>query len=104
MPEKTVAAIKAALMKNKAPVQIIYNHYGYWHANLIVGFNDNGDNDDCRFVRDFLTYIKNVSEITYESSTAAFENGGGCCHRWCDFMCVIFDLSRLDWTHWPEQI
>lgn len=32
--------IKNALKKNKAPVLVVYNHKGFWHANYIFGYND----------------------------------------------------------------
>ena len=35
-PRNIVAEIKEALHKRKAPVEVIYNHYGYWHAVYIL--------------------------------------------------------------------
>lgn len=58
MPAGIVEKIKEALVRKKAPVQIIYNHFGYWHANYVIGFDDELDNQDCRFVRDFLAYAE----------------------------------------------
>jgi hypothetical protein len=57
MPEGMVERIKKALQSRKAPVHVIYNHYGYWHATMIVGFNDAQDNQNCKFVREFLSYM-----------------------------------------------
>ena len=49
-PKDIVKMVKNALKRNKAPVLAIYNHNGYWHANLIVGYNDHANNDGCPFV------------------------------------------------------
>ena len=40
-------------MKRKAPVLVIYNHTGFWHAVTVVGYNDNADNEGCPFVSTF---------------------------------------------------
>lgn len=58
MPANIVEKIKTALRVKKAPVQIIYNHMGYWHATLILGYNDEQDNLDCKFVRRFMDYME----------------------------------------------
>ena len=57
MPAGMVDRIKAAL-RDKKPVHVIYNHFGYWHANIILGYDDTFDNQDCKFVRDFVAYMK----------------------------------------------
>lgn len=49
-PEELVEKIKAQLRTTKAPVQVIYNHFGYWHAHLIVGYDDGVPTDGCGFV------------------------------------------------------
>lgn len=82
MPANIVDKIKTALQKNKAPVQIIYNHFGYWHSTMIVGFSDETDNQNCRFVHDFLDYTRKnssaKSQELYRKTQAAYERGGGC--------------------------
>jgi hypothetical protein len=71
MPADIVERVKLALVEKKAPVQIIYNHFGYWHSNFIVGFDDEKSNDDCKFVRDFLVYMKNrPAELRKEAEAA----------------------------------
>lgn len=57
MPSDIVERVKTALRTKKAPVLVIYNHFGYWHANFIVGFDDQMDNKNCEFVRKFLDYM-----------------------------------------------
>ncbi len=57
-PVDIVDRIKEALVKNQAPVHVIYNHYGYWHATVILGFDDTAENDDCSFTQGFFPYMK----------------------------------------------
>ncbi|MGZ3683539.1 MAG: hypothetical protein ACXVCI_06780 [Bdellovibrionota bacterium] len=57
MPDNIADRIKTALRTNKAPVQVIYNHFGYWHSTVILGYDDNGNNNDCHFVRHFMDYM-----------------------------------------------
>ncbi|MES2966109.1 MAG: hypothetical protein V4760_19675 [Bdellovibrionota bacterium] len=49
-PVSLVEKIKTALRTTQAPVQVIYNHFGYWHAHLIVGYDDDTSTDGCGFV------------------------------------------------------
>ncbi len=52
-PKNAVALIKKALRENKAPVIAIYNHYGYWHANMIMGYNDHANSYGCPFLSSY---------------------------------------------------
>lgn len=67
-PKDIVSKIKKALHKRKAPVLVIYNHVGYWHANLIVGYNDQADSKACPFVSKYDQLMnKRADEIIEES-------------------------------------
>lgn len=87
MPTDIAERIKSALLRNKAPVQVIYNHFGYWHANFIVGFDDGADNANCHFVHGFLKIMKKKgltdarAREAYEKARAAYLRGGGCHSR-----------------------
>jgi hypothetical protein len=50
-------------------VHVIYNHYGYWHATVILGYDDAGDNADCRSVRKFLVNMQK-SAADYRAQAA----------------------------------
>ncbi|WP_127716077.1 hypothetical protein [Halobacteriovorax sp. HLS] len=68
-PKDIVTRIKNALKKRNAPVLVIYNHVGYWHANLIVGYNDYADSKGCPFVSNFDKLMnKRADEISLEAS------------------------------------
>lgn len=68
MPAGMVDQIKRALREKKAPVHVIYNHFGYWHANIILGYDDSFDNQDCKFVRDFVAYMKKEEQDLREKA------------------------------------
>jgi hypothetical protein len=55
-PVDIVEQVKFALMTKKAPVMVMYNHYGYWHVSVIFGFNDHATSRDCPFVSGFPRY------------------------------------------------
>lgn len=71
MPFGIVEQIKTALREKKAPVHVIYNHFGYWHANVILGFDDSFDNKNCKFVNDFVAFMaKEASDARDEAAKA----------------------------------
>jgi len=49
-PENIDLIIKDTLKRTNSPILLIYNHYAYWHAVLIVGYDDNKEIDGCPFV------------------------------------------------------
>ena len=56
-PEGIVEKVKNALTENKAPVMVMYNHYGYWHVHYIVGFDDDGDKKGCTFTKGMIPFM-----------------------------------------------
>jgi hypothetical protein len=57
-PEGLVDLIKQRLVERKAPIHVIYNHYGYWHATVLLGYDDEGDSQQCQFVEGFRKHMK----------------------------------------------
>lgn len=55
-PDGIVETVKQALVKNKAPVQVIYNHESVWHSVFVVGFDDDRDSRECGFVESSMQY------------------------------------------------
>lgn len=67
-PKDIVSRVKKAFAKRKAPIEVIYNHHGFWHANIIVGFNNHADSDGCSFVANFQSRMnKRAGEIREEA-------------------------------------
>ncbi|MGE3757029.1 MAG: hypothetical protein AB7H97_04695, partial [Pseudobdellovibrionaceae bacterium] len=58
MPESIIETVKKMLIENRAPVTIIYNHYLYWHAVNIVGFDDDVSTRGCKFTNGFPEHLK----------------------------------------------
>lgn len=57
-PAGIVEKVKAALVENQAPVHVIYNHEGFWHAVYVVGFDDQRENRQCGFVESSMNYFE----------------------------------------------
>ena len=57
MDDTTVEQIKYELRTKNAPVIIVYNHYLYWHADIIVGYDDTVETNGCPMVESMLTYF-----------------------------------------------
>lgn len=74
-PPGIVERVKRALVENKAPVQVIYNHESYWHSVFVVGFDDTRANRDCGFVESSLRYFDELQrEFTKKAETAPSES------------------------------
>ena len=67
MPSEITQRVKNLLQRNRAPVHVIYNHYGYWHAVFIVGYDDAGDTQGCPFVKGARAYYpEEVADLKKE--------------------------------------
>ncbi len=56
-PDDIVQKVKDALTINRAPVLVMYNHYGYWHIHMVVGFDDE-QTTNCKFTKETAPYLK----------------------------------------------
>jgi hypothetical protein len=52
-----VEKIKYMLRTRRAPVIVIYNHYLYWHADMVVGYDDTVTTDGCPMVESSMDYF-----------------------------------------------
>ncbi len=80
MDESVITAIKRKLLQ-KRPVTFIYNHYGYWHAAIIVGFDDNAPTNGCPFVDEFNRSMLSQNPKLVNKVKAAMAAQGGCRSR-----------------------
>jgi len=77
--DDTVARIKYELRTKNAPVIVIYNHYLYWHANVVVGYDDTVSSDGCPMVTDSLEYFEENGAASYANAIRAhMDEQGGC--------------------------
>jgi len=71
--DDTVATIKTQLRVHRRPVLAIYNHFGYWHAVLIVGYDEERPVDSSfieRFCEKMLEKADNYEAEGTEASLA----------------------------------
>lgn len=79
MTDETIDRIKYELRTRNAPVIVVYNHYLYWHANIIIGYDDNADAGDCPMVRDSIAYYKTKNSAAYATKIESWmASQGGC--------------------------
>jgi hypothetical protein len=65
MDDEDVEKIKYMLRTRRAPVVVIYNHYLYWHADMIVGYDDTVQTDGCPMVEDSISYFNEQGSGAY---------------------------------------
>ena len=79
MDRDIIERIKHELDTKQAPVIIVYNHYLYWHANVIVGYDDEADSDGCPMVESSLNYYGQQGYTSYVNKIEDhMEEQGGC--------------------------
>ena len=64
MNDDIVERIKYELRSKNSPVIVIYNHYLYWHASIVVGYDDNHSIGKCPMVDETLEYFKEQGHDT----------------------------------------
>ncbi len=70
-PKDIVSRIKNMIKKRNAPVLAIYNHVGFWHATMIVGFNDHASTEGCPFVGTYDQRMNARADEIVEEANAA---------------------------------
>jgi hypothetical protein len=79
MNEDIVERIKYELRTKRAPVIVVYNHYLYWHANIVVGYDDARSIGECPMVRTSLQYFEEQGATGYVRLIEDhMEQEGGC--------------------------
>jgi len=79
MNDDVINRIKYELRTKNAPVVLVYNHYLYWHADLIVGYDDKEYAGDCPFVRDSMSYFQEKGYTSYVTKIQNhMDQEGGC--------------------------
>ncbi|MCU0693032.1 MAG: hypothetical protein MUF54_16675 [Polyangiaceae bacterium] len=64
--DDTIEKIKHELRTKNAPVLLVYNHFLYWHANIVVGYDDTeSTGGGCPFVQDSIAYFKKEGATSY---------------------------------------
>jgi len=71
MDDRHVERIKYLLRTRRAPVVVIYNHYLYWHADIIVGYDDTAYTGGCSMVESSMDYFDDNGASSYTSKIEA---------------------------------
>lgn len=79
MNEDVVERIKFEVRTKHAPVIVVYNHYLYWHADIVVGYDDARPSGGCPMVEDSLEYFEQQGATTSVSRIEQhMQDEGGC--------------------------
>ncbi len=82
MDDSTVEKIKYELRTKKAPVIIVYNHFLYWHADIIVGYDDTVASNGCPMVDQSVDYYKEQGSGSYADAIEQHKAAlGGCTNQ-----------------------
>jgi len=65
MDDDDVEKIKYLLRTRQAPVVVIYNHYLYWHADIVVGYDDTVSTGGCPMVESSMDYYNEQGSSSY---------------------------------------
>ena len=65
MTDDMVERIKWELRTKNAPVVVLYNHYLYWHADIVVGYDDTVTTTGCPMVQSSLQYFQKKGATSY---------------------------------------
>jgi hypothetical protein len=78
-PRNVVNRIKWELRTKNTPVIVVYNEYMYWHATVIVGYDDNANVGDCPVVRQSMSYFTSNGRDDWTKKIQAHMNTQGGC-------------------------
>jgi len=79
MNDDMVERIKWELRTKDAPVIVVYNHYLYWHADIVVGYDDTVKTNPCPMVESTLEYFKKKGANSYISKINKHKAANGGC-------------------------
>lgn len=79
MDDRHVERIKYQLRTRQAPVVVIYNHYLYWHADIVVGYDDSVYTGGCNMVESSMDYFNEQGAGSYTTKIEAHMRDIGDC-------------------------
>jgi hypothetical protein len=77
-PKEIANTVKMALKQKGAPIQVVYNHVGYWHSVFIVGYNDSAPSNECHFIKHWLKVMKEKQSPRARQVEKSYLARGGC--------------------------
>ena len=79
--DDTIEQIKYELRTKNAPVVTIFNLHGWWHSNIIIGYDDTAIYDGCASVQDAADYYREQGMTSYANAVEAHVAETGCSDR-----------------------
>ena len=79
MDDEDVEKIKYMLRTRQAPIVVIYNHYLYWHADIIVGYDDTVSTNGCPMVEESMNHFAREGAGAYNRKIEAHMDAIGDC-------------------------
>jgi hypothetical protein len=79
MDDRHIERIKYQLRTRRAPVIVIYNHYLYWHADIVVGYDDSVYTGGCSMVESSMDYFDEQGAGSYTTKIEAHMRDIGEC-------------------------
>lgn len=74
-PSDIVEQMKKWLREKQAPLIVLYNHHAYWHAAMVVGYNDHTSSESCEFTTSFTdTMNEKAREARAEAAQTSDES------------------------------
>ncbi len=112
MNDDLIGKIKQELRDKQSPVIVIYNHFNYWHATVIVGYDDEKQTEECPFVKAWKKKNEEDPDLSpyrrenLKKLNLAMQRGGGCTSKGVFYVrdsiyngllepLYDYDLSRL---------
>jgi Leucine Rich repeats (2 copies) len=81
LDDDAIEEIKYELRTKNAPVVMVFNYYGWWHSNIIVGYDDTAVYDGCAYVQDAADYFRGEGQASYANAIEAHVDATGCSDR-----------------------
>lgn len=79
LDQKMVDRIKRKLRETDAPVMVVYNHNGYWHVSIVVGYDDSLEHGECPMVKAGIKSLtKQGKDDLVNRINAHMKKLGGC--------------------------
>ena len=79
--DDVVERIKWELRTKRAPVVVIYNHYGFWHTSVVVGYDDSYQTGGCPMVEGMLQHFGQKGASGYVAAIKAQISAQGGCSK-----------------------
>lgn len=87
LDDSMVERIKYVLRMTNSPVLVVYNHNGYWHVSIVVGYDDSHAHGECPMVHAGIKALKKQKKSKLvQRIQAHMKKLGGCSKKGAFFV------------------